>query len=68
MKKIEQYIISIRLIYSQRVTTIEHLLSENNTNWFSGFLEEIDIQNLEEHLNKKIRCSVESGEYFYKVE
>lgn len=34
--------------------------------WISGFLEDVDIKRLERK-GDKIRCSTESGEYFYKI-
>ena len=45
----------------------EHLLSNKSGEWKSGFLNEVDTKEVESQTGKKIQCSVESGEYFYKI-
>lgn len=45
----------------------EHLLSENCEQWLSGYLSPWDVNEIEEKTNRKVDCSAESGEYFYKL-
>jgi len=44
-----------------------HLFSNKCNEWHSGFLSDIEINLVELITNRKVLCSVESGEYFYKL-
>lgn len=46
----------------------KHLLSNNAHKWQSAYLDDEDIIQIETATGKKVRCSCESGEYFYKLE
>lgn len=50
---------------------LEHFEEARNNHyaqstWISGWLDECEKQKLEEQ-GDKVECSVESGEYFYKI-
>jgi hypothetical protein len=45
----------------------EHLLSENCDKWLSGYVSQADIEFIESKTNRKVDCSPESGEYFYRL-
>lgn len=48
--------------------TREHLLSNKGNEWKSGYLTERSRKFVEQVTGKTVRTSVESGEYFYRVE
>ncbi len=57
-----------RMLIASRGDMIFHLLSKKAHEWKSGFLTDRDITEIEKETNKKVKCSTESGEYFYKLE
>ena len=57
-----------QMIDSVREMSINRLLTRTDNEWFSGFLNDDDIIDIESKTGRKILCSVESGEYFYKFE
>ncbi len=56
------------LLNESRAATIYHLLSKNGTKWQSGFLTKKDEEYINKSSGSKVRCSCESGEYFYRLE
>lgn len=60
--------LGLHLINQSRLAIIDHLTSEDSGNWKSGFLEQSDINSIEIKTGRKVRCSTESGEYFYRLE
>jgi len=59
--------LATRLLNGARKQTVTHLFSEDGDKFFSGFLTDNDIERIEKHTGKKVYCSPESGEYFYKL-
>jgi hypothetical protein len=57
-----------RLLNKARIDIANHLRSEKCNEWKSGFLTDNDILKIEKHTNRKVKCSVESGEYFYRLQ
>jgi len=60
--------LSKSLLNGARKNIANHLLSDKCDNWMSGYLTDNDITKIEKETNRKVRCSTESGEYFYKLE
>jgi hypothetical protein len=55
------------LLNWMRNLTKQHLRSKGANVFFSGYLTDHDIIEIENETGKKIHCSAESGEYFYKL-
>lgn len=55
------------LFHWVRRATKKHLLSEKANEWFSGFLTKEDKIEIADQTGKKVECSPESGEYFYRT-
>jgi hypothetical protein len=56
------------LLNSLRIDIACHLLSPKGNQWRSGYLTDDDREKLEKETGRRIRCSTESGEYFYKLD
>lgn len=57
-----------QMLQESAVDITKHLFSKNSHNYKSGYLYEEDILEIERITEKKVICSVESGEYFYKLQ
>lgn len=55
------------MLDGMREYTINKLIDDGSV-WFSGYITESDIEVIEQRTNKKVLCSAESGEYFYKLD
>lgn len=60
-------ILATAMIKGMRKLGICHLLSNKCNEWQSAYLNKSDIRLIETLTNKKVKCSPESGEYFYKL-
>ena len=56
-----------KMLKSMREYTIDRLINDGDV-WFSGYITDSDIEDIELKTNKKVLCSAESGEYFYKLD
>ena len=56
-----------KMINQSRIEICNHLFSNDANKDKSGYLTDEDIALVEKLTMKKIHCSVESGEYFYRL-
>lgn len=67
MTEAQQQKLGANMIAGMQKGTVELLTNPAYDNrWFSGYLSDDAVKKVEQTTGKKIICSAESGEYFYK--